>query len=154
MSEFRVSRAFERRYPHITHEMRHASNNTEWEEPHTEEWERLIGDLKKAEDRVTELEWILNTPHTDGFFESTQAEAGHQIIRWGTKHDEGKTPADWFWLLGYLAGKALSKPEKRLHHIISSAAVLLNWYRYETGDDRSFRPGIKPPEEDIDADDK
>lgn len=49
------------------------------------------------------------------------------------------------WLLGYLAGKALAKPEKRLHHIVSSAAVLLNWFRNETGESTAMRPGIAPP---------
>ena len=50
-------------------------------------------------------------------------EAAHQRMRWPSEKDAGKTDADWFWLIGYLAGKALHKPEKRLHHIITAAAV-------------------------------
>jgi len=37
-----------------------------------------------------------------------------------------------FWLIGYLAGKALSKPEKQLHHIITTAAACLNWHMART----------------------
>ena len=38
-------------------------------------------------------------------------------MRWGNDGDAGKTDADWFWLIGYLAGKALHNPggdEKKL----------------------------------------
>ncbi len=42
--------------------------------------------------------------------------------------------ADWFWLIGYLAGKALMHAlagdrDKAKHHTISTAAALLNWHR-------------------------
>ena len=40
----------------------------------------------------------------------------------GASHDAGNLPGNWFWVLSYLAGKAL-------HHTISSAAVLLLWHR-------------------------
>jgi hypothetical protein len=102
-------------------------------------------DLARA--RVAELEQLINTPHTGEFVESVQREAAHQIERWGTEHDAGKAPADWFWLVGFLLGKALHFPEKRKHHLVSSAAALLNWYRQETGDSNRMRPGIEPPPE-------
>jgi len=90
---------------------------------------------------------LINVPHTDEWFEAVRLEAAHQIERHGSEHDAGKTPADWFWLLGYLAGKALAAflrgdMEKGKHHIISSSAVLLNWHRNVTGDNTSMRPGI------------
>jgi hypothetical protein len=98
-------------------------------------------------DELDRLQGLLNTPRTDEFFESVRVEAAHQVERWGSEHDAGKTPQDWFWLLGYLAGKALAKPEKRLHHIVSSAAALLNWFRAETSESTAMRPGIIPPSE-------
>lgn len=98
-----------------------------------------------ALDEIERLRTLLNTPRTDEFFDSVRVEAAHQIERWGTEHDAGKTAPDWFWLLGCLAGKALHKPDKRLHHIISSAAALLNWYRHETRESTAMRPGIAPP---------
>ena len=100
--------------------------------------------MREAQDlraEVDRLAGLLNTPHTGNFFDSVQLEAGHQVLRWGTEHDHHNEPTDWFWLIGFLAGKAVSIPEKRKHHIISSAAVLLNWYRRETGDEHTFQPG-------------
>ena len=143
MSEFIVTRSFERRFPHLVDELSKCST---WSNDHRDELVRLQEHLNRAEGRADELEKVLNTPRTDEFFESVRIEAGHQIVRWGSAHDEGKNPTDWFWLLGYLAGKAVSLPEKRLHHIISSAATLLNWFRKETGDDSQFRPGIASPD--------
>lgn len=84
---------------------------------------------------------LVNTPQTEDFVEAVKLEAAHQQLRWGTEHDTGKTDADWFWLVGYLAGKALHKPEKRLHHIVTTAAALLNWHRHLTGEGR-MRLGI------------
>ncbi len=101
--------------------------------------------------RLLELESRINTPHTGDWFDAVRLEAAHQVERWGTKHDEGKTPADWFWLLGYLSGKALASAisgdvEKAKHHTISSGAVLLNWFRRLAGDSSDMRPGIADPE--------
>ena len=91
----------------------------------------------------------VNTPHTVNFIEAVKLEALHQRRAWGTSHDAGKTDADWFWLIGYLAGKAINpsaSAEKRLHHIITTAAVCLNWHAHRTGADTRMRPGIVPPE--------
>lgn len=106
----------------------------------------LAVDVDALGARVAELEALIDTPHTTEFFEAVRMEAAHQVKRWGVDRDAGKEPHDWFWLLGFLAGKALSKPEKRRHHIISSAAALLNWFRAETGDSDAMRPGIEPPD--------
>jgi hypothetical protein len=101
--------------------------------------------------RVLELEGRINTPHTDEWFEAVRLEAAHQFERWGTAHDEGKEHSDWFWLLGFLGGKALASAvkgdtEKAKHHTISSAAILLNWFRAIGGESNSMRPGIADPE--------
>jgi hypothetical protein len=108
--------------------------------------------LGVAGDRVRELEALINTPKTDDFFEAVRLEAAHQVERWGTAHDSGKEQQDWFWLIGYLAGKVLASAikgdhEKALHHTVSSAAVLLNWHRQLSGESTAMRPGIEPPKD-------
>lgn len=92
---------------------------------------------------------ILNTPELHNFSEGVTLEALHQRNRWGSAHDAGKAPSDWFWLVGYLAGKALhahasGNTEKALHHTISTAAALANWNAAIAGTDTSMRPGIDP----------
>lgn len=87
----------------------------------------------------------LNTPEVADFIAAVEREALHQRDRWGADHDAGKTDADWFWLIGYLAGKAVHKTEKRLHHIITTAAACLNWHAAALGVHNKMRPGIEPP---------
>lgn len=94
------------------------------------------------------LRELINTPEIIDFVKGVQVEAIHQRERWGTKQDEGKTAADWFWLLGYLAGKAIHSDkigdrEKLLHHIVTTAAACANWHAQVLGD---IRPGIATPE--------
>ncbi len=91
---------------------------------------------------------IINTPETADFMAGVPLEAAHQRERWGVSHDGGKTPFDWFWLIGYLAQKAASAQvagdaEKALHHTISTAAALANWHAQITGR-TDMRPGIGP----------
>lgn len=79
------------------------------------------------------LDAMINNPQTGMFLEAVRSEAAHQVERWGTVHDRAKAPQDWFWLLGYLGGKALAAHNagdefKALHHTVSSAAVLANWF--------------------------
>ena len=100
---------------------------------------------------VLRLEQLINNPHTDSFLEAVRLEAAHQRERWGTVDDAGKQAPDWFWLLGYLAGKALNAAikghtDKALHHTISTAAVCLNWHAHITGASTEFQPGIDTPE--------
>jgi hypothetical protein len=108
-----------------------------------------IDNLRTENKRLHDL---IHTPHTDDFMEAVPLEAAFQIDHWGTGHDDGKTPLDWFWLIGYLSQKIVvslnnGDEEKAKHHCISTAATLLNWYRKITGDDNSFRPGIAEPTE-------
>ena len=90
-----------------------------------------IAELKAEVARLTK---ILNTPKYDPFFDAVKAEAMHQDWRWPVEHDADKQPQDWFWVLGYLQGKALracldGDKRKALHHTISSAAVLAHWHQ-------------------------
>ncbi len=99
--------------------------------------------------RNAELTKILNTPEFIDFIKAVPLEAAHQVNRWGSEHDGGKQPQDWFWLIGYLAGKALRSAidgdtKKALHHCISTAAVCSNWHAQILGAS-NMRPGIEPP---------
>lgn len=91
------------------------------------------------------LRKALNTPEILDFMAGVPLEAAHQRDRWGSDHDAGKTAADWFWLVGYLAGKALHSEtsgnhEKALHHVITTAAALANWHSAILGT-TNMRPG-------------
>ena len=106
----------------------------------------LITRLRAAEAEIVRLSQIINTPQADDFLRAVSTEAEHQRQRWGSAHDEGKAPADWFWLVGYLAGKALhahgaGNVEKAEHHVITTAAALANWHRAMFGK-TNMRPGI------------
>jgi hypothetical protein len=90
---------------------------------------------------------LLNTPEVDDFDNAIPLEAAHQVERWGVQGDAGKAPMDWFWLVGYLAGKALAAHlagniEKAKHHCISTAAVLRNWHAHIRRGETLMRPGI------------
>lgn len=95
---------------------------------------------------VERLNAIINTPQADDFLRAVSIEAEHQRQRWGNDHDSGKTAADWFWLIGYLAGKALhsamhNDATKAEHHVITTAAACANWHKAMNGE-TSMRPGI------------
>lgn len=122
----------------------------------TEEKEKLRSELNA-------LRKLLNTPEVEDFDKAVPLEAAHQVKRWTAEHDAGKEPEDWFWLLGYLAGKALMSArmaketkdgakaelflEKAKHHCISSAAALRNWHAHLRTGQTAMRPGIEPPKE-------
>lgn len=90
---------------------------------------RLINDAESAH----QLHALVNNPHTDEFLRAVNLEASHQRDRWGEAHDRGKSAENWFWLVGYLAGKCLraaitGDKFKALHHTISTAAACANWF--------------------------
>jgi len=90
--------------------------------------------IAKLESEVSRLQDIINTPENDNFISAIAKEAEHQKIRWPEGHDDIKTAWDWFWLIGYLSQKACSSfaagdMEKYKHHIITTAATLLNWHK-------------------------
>lgn len=120
-------------------------SNVCWGHPKQEVFERAVERMKIAEAEVARLRALINTPSTADFLAALPLEAAHQVERWGVEHDRGKDPSDWFWLLGYLGGKALRSAidgdvAKAKHHCISSAAVLLNWHRRLSGEESSFQP--------------
>jgi hypothetical protein len=105
--------------------------------------------LREAAGEVERLTALLNAPEVHDFVKGVALEAAHQRQRWGSEHDEGKAPADWFWLVGYLGGKALhahvtGNALKALHHTVSTAAALCNWHAAILGK-TDMRPGIATP---------
>ena len=93
---------------------------------------------------------VINAPETADFMAGVPIEAAHQRDRWGSDHDAGKGPMDWFWLIGYLAQKAATAQiagdaDKALHHTIRTAAALANWHAAISGASTTMRPGIECP---------
>lgn len=114
-------------------------------------WENRYRDEAKENER---LRGLIDSPELHDFAKGAVLEAAHQRERWGGNHDEGKQPADWFWLIGYLAQKAMmaqlaGDTEKALHHCISTAAAMNNWHAAILGANTSMRPGL--PEEALPA---
>lgn len=79
---------------------------------------RSTAPLSDERDRVAELQAevdrlraLINTPVTNDFDRAVPLEAAHQQERWQADHDAGKTPPDWFWLIGHLAGKSVHHRE-------------------------------------------
>jgi len=94
--------------------------------------ERLDDDERAELERLRAL---VNSPETRDFLLGVRNEVAHQVERWGTVHARAKEPADWFWLIGYLGGKALAAhvkgdTDKAMHHCISTAAALANWHTH------------------------
>jgi hypothetical protein len=111
-----------------------------------DEYRRERDELRDERDR---LQALINTPRTDDFFDAVRIEAAHQVERWGTEHDAGKRAEDWIALLTYLTGKAPrayyeANAEKMKHHIVTIAAVCLNWLRNVNGESTLMRPGVAP----------
>lgn len=89
-------------------------------------------------DAAERLRRMINSPELLDFHRGVAIEGAHQVERWGEAHDRNKAPEDWFWLVGYLAGKALAAcrlgdTDKALHHCISTAAALAQWHAHVKG---------------------
>lgn len=113
----------------------------------------LHSEITRLRTENKRLRAALDLPEINDFLNGVRREAAHQRERWGTAHDEGKEPHDWFWLIGYLAGKALRAAqdgdlEKLKHHCISSAAALANWHAFASGDFTAMRPGVRLREDE------
>jgi hypothetical protein len=103
-----------------------------------------VNDLRAENDR---LKALISRPYVGAWADEILIEAAHQRDRWGADHDHGKAPEDWFWLIGYLAGKALAAHKagdmgKAHHHTVSTGAVLAHWAAAIDGNENAFRPGI------------
>ena len=115
------------------------------------EWSEHARVVESRDREIARLNAIINTPHAYDFIKAVSIEAEHQRQRWGASWDAGKTSADWFWLVGYLAGDVLhshiaGNVEKAEHHIITTAAACANWHRAIFGK-TDMRPGTSTPPE-------
>ena len=116
----------------------------------TEDLRRILAALASDRGEIERLRAeIINSPETADFMAGVPIEAAHQRERWGADHDAGKSPFDWFWLIGYLSQKAADAAvrgdtEKARHHTISTGAALANWHAHLAGTDTRMRPGIDP----------
>jgi hypothetical protein len=113
----------------------------------------LAVELDSWRERAGRAEKLLNTPELHDFARGVVLEAAHQIHRWGVEDRRDKTPTDYFWLVGYLAGKALraaiaGDTDKALHHCISTAAALANWHASLKGA-FTVKAGIDAPEDEV-----
>jgi hypothetical protein len=119
--------------------------------------ERERDEARGAADRMREKAEAydrINSPELYDFVSAVTNEALHQREKWGIDADGWKSDADWFWLIGYLAGKALHNPEKsemtptdaRLHRIITVAAAAANWHAATLGTYARMRPGTESPD--------
>jgi hypothetical protein len=110
--------------------------------PPRDHWLAKFWDIGRGEDsrqailnrEIDRLNSIINTPENDDFLRGVSIEHEHQRQRWGDAHDRSKSAEQWFFLVGYLMGKALraavnGDKEKALHHTISSAAALGHWHK-------------------------
>lgn len=106
-----------------------------------DEAERQVCDLRAELQRVKA---ILDQPDPHDFMLASEIEARFQRVRWAADGDEGKTDADWMWLIGALASKAVHNPggdeAKRLHHITAVSAAACNWHAARLGQ-TDMRPG-------------
>lgn len=105
--------------------------------------EQIKALLRRLDDERMEhnlLKELLSRPEIDDFWEGIVTEAAHQRRRWGDAHDRDKSAENWFWLVGYLGGKALraaidGDKAKAKHHTISAAAVLFQWHQAISADE-------------------
>ncbi len=93
------------------------------------------------EAEIARLKAIIHTPESDDFLRGVSIEAEYQR----TLHGVDDTAArfdwhQWFWVAGYLLGKALGccktgagNGEKAKHHLVTTAALLMNWHNVLTG---------------------
>lgn len=114
---------------------------------------REIRKKEKAVELCEPCRKELGTAEVEDFVKAVEKEAAYQREHWGAEHDAGKTEADWFWLIGYLGGKALHNPmapgetrterDLKLHRIITVAAAACNWHAAVQGK-TNMRPGMDP----------
>lgn len=119
-----------------------------------DEYDTLLAKAREGE----RLHALVNTPELVNFAHGVHLEAVHQEERWGAEDRRSKGAAEWFWLVGHLAGRALehdkeadrllaeaaAEPgeagrralarqiarhrEKAVHHTITTAAALNHWH--------------------------
>lgn len=90
----------------------------------------LETELAAAQAEIRRLKTIIDNPDPQNFMTAAVTEAQYQRT---LRDDTWKTDADWFWLIGHLAGKAYHRSDvddrtKLLHRITATAAACANWH--------------------------
>ena len=103
-----------------------------------EELEGLREENTYLRSEIERMGKLLGTPEMEDFLKAVEREAAYQREHWGKEHDRVKSHADWYWLVGWLGGKAVTDPheeddrrtprERRLHRIITVAAAAFHWH--------------------------
>jgi hypothetical protein len=94
-----------------------------------------------AEMEVARLHSIIHSPESDDFLKGVSIEAEYQRQLHGVDDTDARYDwHQWFWVVGYLAGKALAACKsgegdgaKARHHLVTTAALLHNWHNTLTG---------------------
>lgn len=101
--------------------------------------------LPAADDTHAELRRlnaIIHSPESNEFLKGASIEAEYQRQLHGVDETDSRYDwQQWFWVTGYLLGKALAacrsgegNGEKAKHHLVTSAALLNNWHNVLTGE--------------------
>lgn len=96
---------------------------------------------KHLESRIHELNAIIHTPESNEFLKGVSIEGEYQRQLHGVDITDARFDwHQWFWVTGYLLGKALAAcksgegdGEKAKHHLITAAALISNWHNVLTG---------------------
>lgn len=123
-------------FEHLRHRIEHAQNEDIMDLVLSCEAMMVRLDKELHDERMEHnlLKELLSRPEIDEFYDGVVLESAHQRQRWGDAHDRSKSAENWFWLVGYLSGKALRSAiegdqAKARHHTISSAAALFQWWK-------------------------
>jgi hypothetical protein len=91
----------------------------------------LEAENAKLWQEINRLNLLINSPQTESFVEAVRVEAAHQVRYWGTARDANKRTEDWVTMIVCLLGKAFNfngDRDKLLQHVITLAAICLNWH--------------------------
>lgn len=99
---------------------------------------RVITDLIAE---VARLNVIIHAPESDDFLKGVVIEAEYQRQLHGVDASDARFEwHQWYWVVGYLLGKALAacksgegNGEKAKHHLVTSAALINNWHNVLIG---------------------
>lgn len=95
----------------------------------------------ELEAEIARLKAIIHQPCSSEFLRGASIEAEYQRDLHGVDTTDARFDwIQWYWVCGYLLGKALAacksgedNGEKAKHHLITTAGLLNNWYNVLTG---------------------
>lgn len=108
---------------------------------HESRYTEKVRECNRLREELEALRSSIHSPEIEDFLLGVKKEVLHQRERWGEQHDAGKGVTDWYWLLGYLGGKALHAAisrdwDKVRHHLITTAAACYHWHESLSDENR------------------